>query len=31
MTTKKGFETTNGFIDKFSYFLSPLELESLGA
>ena len=27
MTTKKEFETTNGFIDKFSYFLSPLELD----
>jgi signal transduction histidine kinase len=27
MTTKKGVETTNGFIDKFSYFLSPSELD----
>jgi len=27
MITKKGFATTNGFVDKFSYFLSPLELD----
>ncbi len=27
MNTKKGFETTSGFIDKFSHFLSPLELD----
>ena len=27
MITKKGYQTTNGFIDKFSYFWGPLELE----
>ena len=27
MNTKKGFETTSRFIDKFSHFLSPLELD----
>ena len=27
MITKKGYGPTNGFIDKFSHFLSPLELD----
>ena len=27
MDTKNGFEKTNGFIDRCSYFLSPFELE----